>query len=49
MEALIGMTREAARDGRYEVFKTSAFFDQTAKFADWPGADSEAVKAREPG
>ncbi len=48
MDGLIGKTAQAAKGGKYEVFKTSAFFDQTAKNAPWLGGDSQTVKQLEP-
>jgi hypothetical protein len=33
--ALLDKTRDAARDGRYERFKTSTMFDGTHKHPEW--------------
>src|ERR1700733_2604863 len=41
--ALVAKTQKAAADGRYELFKTTAHFDTTAKHPDWLGGDSPAV------
>ena len=43
MTALLARTEQAAADGRYELFKTSAFFDGTAKNPHWLGGDTEDV------
>jgi aryl-alcohol dehydrogenase-like predicted oxidoreductase len=42
--ALVGKTKPFAEDGKYELFKTSAHFDSTAKHADWLGEDSDLVQ-----
>ena len=41
-------TGEAGRDGRYELFKTTAHFDGTAHNPDWLGPDREATLALAP-
>ena len=41
-------TSEAGRDGRYELFKTTAHFDGTARNPDWLGPDREATLALAP-
>ena len=41
-------TSEAGRDGRYELFKTTAHFDGTAHNPDWLGPDREATLALAP-
>ncbi len=40
---LLARSRPYALEGRYELFKTSATFDGTAKNAQWLGEDVEAV------
>ena len=44
VSALLSKTAEAAKDGKYELFKTTAHFDSTAKHADWLGEDSSRTK-----
>ncbi|HSZ76641.1 MAG TPA: aldo/keto reductase [Chthoniobacterales bacterium] len=46
--ALVAKTQKAAADGRYELFKTTAHFDSTAKHPDWLGGDSPAVQTLAP-
>jgi hypothetical protein len=46
--ALISKTEEAARNGGYELFKTSAHFDSTARHPDWLGTDSVPVQKLAP-
>jgi predicted aldo/keto reductase-like oxidoreductase len=48
MTALLDKTRDAALTGQFEIFKTSAHFDQTAKHADWLGGDSASVQKLAP-
>jgi hypothetical protein len=36
-------------DGRYELFKTTAHFDSTAKHPDWLGGETEDVRKLAPG
>ncbi len=43
LAALLAQTKEAAVAGNFELFKTSAHFDTTAKHADWLGGDTPAV------
>jgi len=38
-------TAEAARDGRFELFKTSSIFDSTAENPEWLGGEPEPVQA----
>lgn len=45
---LISKTSQAAMDGRYELFKTTAHFDSTAAHPDWLGSDSDAVQRLAP-
>ncbi len=42
--ALLTKTQQAAMTGQYELFKTTAHFDTTAKHADWLGEDPPAAK-----
>jgi uncharacterized protein len=46
--ALISKSETAAMNGKYELFKTTAHFDTTARHADWLGSDSEAVQKLAP-
>lgn len=46
--ALLSKTKQAAMRGRYELFKTSSHFDQTARHPDWLGSDSPAVQKLAP-
>ncbi|RYB06369.1 aldo/keto reductase [Lichenibacterium ramalinae] len=43
MVALLTRTQAAAADGRYELFKTTAFFDTTAKHPDFLGGQTTPV------
>ena len=45
---LLQHTAEAAAAGQYELFKTSAHFDTTARHPDWLGSDNEHVKKLAP-
>ncbi len=45
---LLARSRPYAIDGKYELFKTSATFDGTAKSAAWLGDDVESVKQLAP-
>ena len=45
---LISKTEEVARNGKYELFKTTAHFDTTARHPDWLGSDSMAVQKLAP-
>ncbi len=38
--AILAKTADAAKDGAYELFKTTNHFDETAKNAEWLGDDS---------
>jgi aryl-alcohol dehydrogenase-like predicted oxidoreductase len=42
--ALLSRTVKAAAAGEFELFKTSAHFDSTAKHPEWLGQESEQVK-----
>jgi predicted aldo/keto reductase-like oxidoreductase len=44
MEALRARTKEAASEGKYELFKTSSLFDATATHPDWLGGATDRVK-----
>ncbi len=45
---LLSRARPYALEGKYELFKTSATFDGTAKKSEWLGEDVESVKALAP-
>jgi hypothetical protein len=45
---LLAKTEEVARNGQYELFKTSSHFDTTAKHPDWLGGDTPAVQKLAP-
>jgi uncharacterized protein len=45
---LLSKTKELAMAGKYELFKTSAHFDSTAKHPDWLGGETPAVKELAP-
>jgi uncharacterized protein len=45
---LILKTQEVAKDGKYELFKTTSHFDTTARHPDWLGSDSPAVQKLAP-
>jgi uncharacterized protein len=45
---LIAKSEEVARNGEYELFKTTSHFDTTARHADWLGSDSPAVQQLAP-
>ncbi len=47
--ALLEKTKAYAIKGKYELFKTSSFFDSTAKHPDYLGGDSPSVEALAPG
>ena len=44
MSALLSKTASAAAEGKYELFKTTAHFDSTAKNPDWLGSETKAVR-----
>jgi uncharacterized protein len=46
--ALIGKTEQLAMNGKYELFKTTAHFDTTARHPDWLGSDSTEVQKLAP-
>ncbi len=43
MAALLAKTEQAASQGKYELFKTTSFFDTTAKHPDFLGGDTTEV------
>jgi aryl-alcohol dehydrogenase-like predicted oxidoreductase len=43
--SLLAKTSKAARDGEYELFKTTSHFDSTAQHPEWLGGESWRVKA----
>jgi hypothetical protein len=45
---LISKTQDSALNGKYELFKTTAHFDTTARHPDWLGSDSPAVQQLAP-
>jgi predicted aldo/keto reductase-like oxidoreductase len=45
---LVSKTQDAALNGKYELFKTTAHFDTTARHPDWLGSDSPAVQRLAP-
>jgi aryl-alcohol dehydrogenase-like predicted oxidoreductase len=45
IERLLAKTSKAARDGEYELFKTSSHFDSTVQNPEWLGEESSRVKA----
>jgi uncharacterized protein len=48
MAALLSKTQQVAMNGEYELFKTTAHFDTTARHPDWLGADSPSVQKLAP-
>lgn len=48
LTALLQKTQQAAMAGKYELFKTTAHFDETARHPDWLGSDSPAVQKLAP-
>jgi uncharacterized protein len=48
LAAILDKTKDAASSGLWELFKTSAHFDSTAKNPDWLGAESPHVKSVAP-
>ena len=43
--SLLAKTSKPARNGEYELFKTTSHFDSTAKNPEWLGGESPRVKA----
>lgn len=48
LAALLAKTQQAAMNGEYELFKTTAHFDETARHPDWMGSDTPAVQKLAP-
>ena len=48
MDAILRRTQPQAMEGKWELFKTSAIFDSTAKNPDWLGTTSPHVKKVQP-
>jgi aryl-alcohol dehydrogenase-like predicted oxidoreductase len=48
LAALLAKSQEAADRGKYELFKTTAHFDTTARHPDWLGSDSKPVQQLAP-
>jgi predicted aldo/keto reductase-like oxidoreductase len=46
--AILAKTEQAALNGQYELFKTSAHFDSTAKHPDWLGGEAPPVQKLAP-
>lgn len=44
VESLLAKTKQAAADGRFELFKTSQHFDSTAEHPEWLGGESPHVQ-----
>jgi predicted aldo/keto reductase-like oxidoreductase len=44
VEALLAKTKDAAADGKFELFKTSQHFDSTAEHPEWLGGESHHVQ-----
>jgi predicted aldo/keto reductase-like oxidoreductase len=44
IEALLRKTKQAAAEGKFELFKTSQHFDSTAEHPEWLGGESPHVK-----
>jgi hypothetical protein len=42
--AILSKTEEAAANGEFELFKTSAHFDSTAQHPEWLGSETKQVK-----
>jgi hypothetical protein len=48
LAALLQKTERPAQEGTYELFKSSAHFDETARHADWMGPDDPVVQRLAP-
>jgi aryl-alcohol dehydrogenase-like predicted oxidoreductase len=48
ISALLVKTEQAARDGEFELFKTTAHFDSTAKHPEWLGGETPQTKSKDP-
>lgn len=46
--SILAKTQQAALNGQYELFKTSAHFDSTAKHPDWLGGEAPGVQKMAP-
>lgn len=46
--SILDKSREAASAGKYELFKTTAHFDSTAKHPEWLGGETQDVKSLAP-
>jgi hypothetical protein len=46
--ALLAKSQQVAMNGKYELFKTTAHFDTTARHPDWLGGDSNEVQKLAP-
>jgi aryl-alcohol dehydrogenase-like predicted oxidoreductase len=44
MAAILRKTEQAAANGEYELFKTSAHFDSTAQHPEWLGSETQQVR-----
>ena len=44
VKSLLARTKEAAADGKFELFKTSQHFDSTAEHPEWLGGESPHVQ-----
>jgi predicted aldo/keto reductase-like oxidoreductase len=49
INALLQKTAEAAKNGEWELFKTTSHFDSTAKHPEWLGGETEATKRKAKG
>jgi predicted aldo/keto reductase-like oxidoreductase len=48
LAAILSKTEQVAHNGQFELFKTTAHFDTTARHPDWLGADTPAVQKLAP-
>jgi predicted aldo/keto reductase-like oxidoreductase len=48
LSALLAKTEQEALNGKYELFKTTAHFDSTARHPDWLGPDADPVQKLAP-
>ncbi len=48
VSALLARTKNAARDGQYELFKTTTVFDSTAHHPEWLGGESPETRQLAP-
>ena len=49
VRALLAKTRNAAGDGKFELFKTSSLFDSTSEHPEWLGEEPERLQRMMPG